>query len=424
MHSETHQTVSRRPAIVLAIVFASLAILAWPRILRIFLLLDWYLGDMSRVAYALQALFAVSFLIALLASRRVNAWWFKTFPTGRHLLFALVALSVSTACALLLAEAGLRLLNLPFDERWNPSENAFARFDPELGWTYIPNGSSVQEFGSRRRKVAMYFDCDGNRVAKPGKEADPNLPTVCFLGDSLTFGHGLPYEETFVGQLASMPDFPFQVVNLGVQAYGTDQSFLRLKRAYDRFNTKAVVYTFAPWQVERSEVCDLRVFYPHNRLLGTKPQFALRRDGTLYLKREPVRFADLFYLRVWACVRIGATHYGPKPGSALTRALVLAMKNYVESRGGVFVVVNWEQGQDPRLVSGRVVFQGLSLNLINLGANPPPGWNSWKIEGDGHPDARADLYVAKLICEEFRRNFQNWQDAIKNSSEGSVQKAP
>ncbi|HZO99268.1 MAG TPA: hypothetical protein VFD30_03140 [Terriglobia bacterium] len=411
MRPGAYQTVFLRPAFALAIVLAALALFASPRFVSLFVSLDWYLGDMHTTAYVLQATFAALFVIALLASRRINDWWFKTFPTRRHFIFALVALSASTACALLLVEAALRLLNLPFDEKWTPSENAIARFDPELGWSYIPLCSSVQEFGSQRRKVAMYFDSHGNRVGKPGVEPDPTLPTVCFAGDSFTFGHGLPYEETFVGQLSAMPDFPFQAVNLGVQAYGTDQSFLRLRREYDRFNTKGVVYTFVPWQAERNEVDDLRLFYPHNRMLGTKPQFALKRSGTLYLKRRPERFEDFFYSRVWACVRIAETRYGPKPNLALTRALVLAMKNFVESRGGVFVVVAWDQGQDPKLTPGRIVFEGLKLNVIDLGTNAPAGWNSWKIEGDGHPDARANSRVARLICEEFKRSFQEWQAA-------------
>jgi hypothetical protein len=111
------------------------------------------------------------------------------------------------------------------------------QFDPVLGWAYIPNQTVVHEIGTAKQKVPIYFDTLGLRVRAPGVRYDPEAPTALFVGCSYTFGHGVPYEESFIGRLAATPGFPYQVVNLGVQGYGTDQSWLMLKRYLKSFNT-------------------------------------------------------------------------------------------------------------------------------------------------------------------------------------------
>ncbi len=396
----------RLPGKVLPAIFFCLSVLTCPPILETFVSLDWRLGNMRPGAYALEGAWISLAFASLLARRRVNCLFAKVFRTTKNFVFAAVAVSLSLLLSLVAAEIILRLLHLPFQQKWPVSENAMARFDPELGWSYIPNQSVIQAFGSEGRKVAMYFDRGGHRVQKPGMEPESTVPTVLFMGDSYTFGHGLPYEETFVGRLASMSGFPFQVVDLGVQAYGTDQALLYLKREFKKFNTRVVVYSFIPLHVDRNAIYDVRVFHPRTHFLGTKPQFAIQHDGKVYLKKSPVKFEDLCYSRLWACVQIALARYGPKPSTDLTRALVMEMKHCVESNGGVFFVLNWDQGRSSRFVTGDVVFQGLNLNLIEAGANAPRGWNTWRIKGDGHPDARAHLYVAELIYRELKKRLQ------------------
>jgi hypothetical protein len=138
----------------------------------------------------------------------------------------------------------------------------------------------------------MYFDDVGLRVAGTRDHADPASPSVLFVGDSFTFGRGVTYQESFIGQLRSRPDFPFQVINLGVQGYGTDQALPLLKRQFQKFNVKAVVYCFFSLQVERNEISNVRILHTRSRLLGTKPMFALKPDGELFLAKAPQRSHD------------------------------------------------------------------------------------------------------------------------------------
>lgn len=406
MDSESLQTLSPLPGILLSAFLLGLTLLVWPVFLGRLVSLNWRAGDMRPTAYTLQIIVGSMAAVAALARRKIDFLFAKSFPTGKSLLFAAIAFLTSVVLALGAAELALRAVDLPFRASKSRAETPLAQFDPELGWSYIPSRTVIQEFGLQHRKVAMHFDDLGCRVGSPEERHNPVAPTVLLVGDSYTFGHGVPYEESFAGRLAAMPDFPFQVVNLGVQAYGTDQALLILKRHFKKFRTKVVVYTFVDVHILRNATYDRRWINPHARFLGTKPQFDLKRDGTLFLSKRPVRYDDMSYSRLWALVGVVLTRSGQKPSLNLTRALVREMKNYVESNGAAFYVLNWDQGiywdPPPTLANAQALFQGMNLNLIDTTVNAPQGWKTWIIPGNGHADARAHLHASQLIAQAIK----------------------
>lgn len=405
---EPHAALAFLPAALLLLA----AVAASPEVLGRFVPLDWRCGDVRPAARMLQAALLALGLAAAVGRRRIAAACAAAFPTRREIL---VAAGLSTGALLAfgaIAEGSLRLAGMPFRARWTPSENALARFDPEIGWTYIPDRSHLRPFGRERRMVPIHFDSIGARVASPGAAAAPGAPTVVLVGCSYTFGHGLPYEETFAGRLAADRAFPFQVVNLGVQGYGTDQALLLLRRHFDRWNVRAVVYTFLEDHAARNDNDDRRLLYPDGRFLGTKPLFGLARDGgaaggaRLFMRRPPRRYEEIGSLRLWDWMRLVWTQNGPLPDRDLTRALVAEMRRFVESRGARFLVVNWDQRIDDRTFlpyppgQGRIgLLQGLGLDILDTRAEAPAGWDDWTIPGDPHPDARAHARVGGMIAQ-------------------------
>jgi hypothetical protein len=89
--------------------------------------------------------------------------------------------------------------------------------------------------------------------------------------------------------------------------------------------------------------------------------------------------------------------FGPIHELDLTRALVKEMRDYVESKGAEFILLNW--GRNPNC--GDCPFDDLDLNTVDTAGREPVGWETWYIPGDGHPDARAHAYVAELLYNEF-----------------------
>jgi hypothetical protein len=385
-------------AIVISGILLTVAVLTWPQILARFVSLQWQVGNVSPAAGVLSMALAVSALSAWAGRRRLSSWVARLFPSKRQVLYAAGAILLALAVFAGLAEIALRAFQIPFRLGWTPAEYRISRFDPTLGWSYLPNLSTVQRFGSEGRHVAITTDAMGNRAADPNAHLDPAAPTVVLAGCSYTFGHGLPYAETFAGRLSATPGFPFQVVNLGVQGYGTDQSLLSLEQVLPKVNAKVVIYTFLLDHVKRNDNADRRFIFPKARFPGTKPRFAVDRDGSLRQVSRPHRYEDSWDCHLCDLVELFWNRWGPEPSVPLTRALVKAMKEYVESRGALFVLVLWTNPhQIPTEQLAQALFPGLNANIVDVGAGAPPAFGAWMIPGETHPDARAHAYVAARI---------------------------
>ncbi len=385
-------------------VLIALAIFFWPDFVRQILSLDWYVGNTRPFFYGLQTFCAMLGVATLLGRHRIATWLTGHCVSGRRLAIIIGVPLIGMALAVGLIEILLRLLDFPFKHDWTPSETALARFDPEVGWSYIPNHSAVQAFGKHRRQVAMHFDGIGARVPTSGYQRDPSAPTVFFVGGSVTMGHGVTYEESFPGQLDSSPDFPFQVVNLGLQGGGTDQALLLVKRHMNQFNVRAVVYGFLCAHVRRNAVADRRVLYPDAKFVGTKPRFEIDRNGILFLRDKPERYDGFAYSRVWAYLQVAWSRYGPVPNLNLTISLIREMKNYVEDRGAKLLILYWPLTRYA-WICGPTPFLKTELDVVHVFDNDflvRSKLRKWTIPGDGHPDANAHAYVAKLLLKEFK----------------------
>ena len=149
----------------------------------------------------------------------------------KKLMVNLIALVFFLTLTVAVMEVLFRMIDFPFDESWEPSKTNLMQFDSELGWVYIPGKKAVQEFGDSKRSTTMNFDSIGARALAADRLANPDIPTILMIGGSFTMGQGVMYEESVSGILESELDGQFQLINLGVQAYGTDQSLLMLESA-------------------------------------------------------------------------------------------------------------------------------------------------------------------------------------------------
>jgi len=122
------------------------------------------------------------------------------------------------------AEWMARRLNPRYLERISLDDLAYLHtYSPVYGWTPRPSfrytlaGSetTINRLGYRGREVAS--------ARTPGRRR------IVMLGDSITFGYGVRDGETFSAVIETL-DPRLEVVNLGVQGYGTDQELLKLER--------------------------------------------------------------------------------------------------------------------------------------------------------------------------------------------------
>lgn len=78
----------------------------------------------------------------------------------RNVLFLVIVNLVLFLLVFIMLEGGFRVAGIPYKVKYAPNENNFAQFDPELGWSYIPNKSTIH--------VPWDMDCHMKRALLVG----------------------------------------------------------------------------------------------------------------------------------------------------------------------------------------------------------------------------------------------------------------
>lgn len=135
-------------------------------------------------------------------------------PSRRGRKFA--ALLAGCGLSLVLAELGLRACAPQL-----PSWLAIYRAHPALPFYALePNASVTVDAGESTWTVCT--DAQGFRVGCAAQASSDPHP-VLWLGDSFSFGHGVNFEESFVGLLANDPRCHSHQANTSVPGYGPVQ---------------------------------------------------------------------------------------------------------------------------------------------------------------------------------------------------------
>ncbi|HYS81699.1 MAG TPA: hypothetical protein VEM76_13375, partial [Anaeromyxobacteraceae bacterium] len=303
---------------------------------------------------------------------------------------SLVGIALAVAASLGVTELYMRRLHGRLHGRLSLGAQAtraierdapMTRVDPRLGWSYFPGRTTWVELGERR--IAYAIDADGDRAASAGELSDPARPTVLFSGESIAFGYGLAYEETFpflVGRGLGV-----QIANLAVIGFGNDQAYLRVLDALARYRRPlAVVTLFVPDQIKRN--ADV-----------WRPRLALGPDGALTLVAPSTgpRITRLLQQLPY------------RGGEALrvTAAILRATAEAARARGAfpLFVVTNYgrackrEDGEEAWVVDELFARQGLPFVRVDLGSED-------RLPGlfEDHPNPRGARAIAAAVERALR----------------------
>jgi len=121
------------------------------------------------------------------------------------------------------ARFGLALITKTWEPVVPPEVGAF---DPSLGWKLKPGACATSK--RTGREVEYCINDKGLRGKELAYEKKPGVFRIVLLGDSRTFGFGVPVEQHFS---TVVKDYfrRLEVVNLGIDGYGIDQELLLLQ---------------------------------------------------------------------------------------------------------------------------------------------------------------------------------------------------
>jgi hypothetical protein len=165
----------------------------------------------------------------------------------------LILAGISIVVTLLVAEAALRILGVGAIGRGSPwfAGGNHPRFlfqpDPESGYTLRPGFQGREIAPGGEFNVAAAID---NRGLRSHEHTAPARPLILALGDSMTFGEGVPADRTWSTNLERASGI--RVENGGVPGYSTRQMEGRARRLIPLLHPDLVLVTFSPqWDRQR-----------------------------------------------------------------------------------------------------------------------------------------------------------------------------
>lgn len=158
----------------------------------------------------------------------------------RRLFGRASAVALGIAAGLSVAEVAMRSGDMVPYQR-NPL-SGFHVGDPETGWL------GVRDYQARFRRpdfdVVIANGEDGFRRHEVPNRASADAPTVAFVGDSFTWGWGVPQGAVFTDQLRAVAGAELRVLNYGVNAFGTGQVLALVEREVVKADPDLVVLMF------------------------------------------------------------------------------------------------------------------------------------------------------------------------------------
>ena len=161
---------------------------------------------------------------------------------GRRLLGGLFLAGFGAALALLVLEAGVRVLHLVPDRFWQP--------DARLGTVLIPGASGVWTQEEHEFFVPVRINDAGRRDLDRSVDKPPGTFRILLLGDSFVEALQVPIEQTFARgleqRLSAETGRRVEVVSMGVSGYGTAGEYLWYRDVGRQFHADLVLLSFYP----------------------------------------------------------------------------------------------------------------------------------------------------------------------------------
>lgn len=206
----------------------------------------------------------------------------------RKLLQNLGLMLFSLLFTLVLLEGAARIFKLGTGLFWQP--------DAELGWVNIPDASGWEScYGECEIRVTI--NSQGLRDREIPYENESGGTRILMLGDSTTAAMQVSLEDTFVKQLEdelNQSAGDWEVINAGVNAYGTDNELLFYRLEGEKYDPDIVFLNMYLANDIYNNHPTLELRYGGQ---SAKPYFTLNDEDELELQNFPIEDTSTFWTR-------------------------------------------------------------------------------------------------------------------------------
>jgi hypothetical protein len=381
----------------------------------------------------------------------------------KRIVGSAILMIVSLAVALVLCEALLRL----FLPRYQYAAEAPVQSDNDRIWSRLPNARISRSRPDTGTPHEIEYNNIGLRQPRDVTQKDlQGLTTIAFMGDSYTENTGLPTYAVFtelLNYLINIDGKRYEVLNFGVDGYGTDQSYLYYTASDFAAEARYVFYVFCANDITDIYVNRLFWLDDRNGLHRAKPPITtwlLRVLSKLYLTyfvldaqaslvsalnsswfktEEANKSLYQKYKEDQADQRLQRLHsnyvdqiqrafyYNDFDSIsdliALFRAILHAWRREVDRNGGEFTIVVLPLQQDEKIIKFiETDFDVVSLYRLFKRSIPYYEWANVRFRTDGHWDERGNMMAAVhlfrlletrlkldvMSCDELKDHLRAW----------------
>jgi len=272
--------------------------------------------------------------------------------------------------------------------------NLTYKYDLDLGWFPLPN--STKQFKGCR-SITVKNNKDGFRDIDHNKKTKKR---ILFLGDSFVWGYDVEQHERFTEKLqALLPNW--EVLNLGVSGYGTDQEYILIQKWFRNYKPDVVVLVFCQndWK-DNSSNMSYGYYKPYFEYIGNKlieKGAPVRKSMNYYISENPFIFKSFFIKKVFAGY-LKLTLPKLITINDPTSKIVSGMKNYIESQGAKFIIAFTHDTDEGEVCP----FCGDNTGYVFLTNNFTYEGNGYHWTPEGH-----DYVCRKLYRFLLNRNYLN-----------------
>jgi hypothetical protein len=197
----------------------------------------------------------------------------------RSLLIKAALTGLSLTLVVGLCEMTLRLAH--FGEANQTPLQKLMTYDPLVGWRHKRNVSC--EVIADEYHTTVHYNAQGVRGADRPYSKPQNVSRIVVLGDSFVDAYAVQVQDQLTEILEASLGPQFQVINLGVAGYSTDQELLLLEQEGWKYQPDLVVLAFY-----YNDVWGNGSRYLANSVTTQKPVFVAGAGGNLNLANVPV----------------------------------------------------------------------------------------------------------------------------------------
>jgi hypothetical protein len=164
-------------------------------------------------------------------------------------------------------------------ENWLGQKDSYLAYDPLLGWDIQASTQKVKN--SKDENYSYQANAQGIRDPRIFSETpEAGKIRILAIGDSFTHGDEVSLEDTWIHLLEKQLGSSYEILNLGVSGYGTDQALLKLEHKGLKFKPHIVILSIMTENICRN-VNRFRPYYAGSQtgLPLTKPRFLKEGEG-------------------------------------------------------------------------------------------------------------------------------------------------